>query len=252
MIVWQQKDAADVRSYGIDWAPMLADGDTIASATLTLVQGAVIASQSNDDTKTIAVISGGVNGRSAKFTAQLVTADGNTFNETIYLPIISSACQSYMPSTATKRDLVEMAFEECGLPGYSFTAQPNEIASALRRLDALMRELEVQGVRIGYNFPSAVGASDPDDPSLIPDYAINGVAGQLALRFAPGLGKTLSPEQKRAASLGMIAMQAASKVVPQVRLPRTTPKGSGNQPYATWYPYISDANCCPTWPKYPS
>lgn len=250
MIVWQAKDAADVRPYGINWAPMLADGDTLATATLTLVQGAVIDSQSNEDTKTIAMISGGVNGRSAKFTALLTTTDGFTFEETIFLPIISSACSTYMPSTATKRDLFEMAFEECGLPGYSFTAQPNEISSALRRLDSTMRELEVQGVRIGYNFPAEVGASDPDEPALIPDYAINGVAGQLALRIAPGLGKTLSPEQKRGASLGMVAMQAASKVVPQVRLPRTTPKGSGNQPYATWYPYIADANCC-AWPKSP-
>lgn len=244
MITWEAKDAADVRPYGINWAPMLADGDTIVSASLTLVYGAQIDSQSNDDTTTMAVISGGVNGKPAKFTAQLVTTDGNTFNETIFLPIMSSACQNYMPSTATKRDLFEMAFEECGLPGYSFTAQPNEIASALRRLDATMRELEVRGIRIGYNFPPEVGASDPDDPALIPDYAITGVAGQLALKIAPGLGKTLSPEQKRGAGQSFVAMQAASSVVPELRMPRTTPWGSGNKPYGTWYPYVANANCC--------
>lgn len=242
MIIWPAKDAADVRPYGINWAPMLNDGDTIDSASILLTSGAVIDSQSNDDTTTTAVISGGVNGAPARFTATLVTANGETFRETIYLPIISSACADYQPSTLDKRTVVSMAFEDCGLPGYEFGATPEEITSAIRRLDMMIRSWPC-GQRLGYNFPAAIGQSDPDDPMLVSDQDIAAIIGKLAQQMAPGLGKTLSNEQK-AATASAYSILLGRLPVPEVRLPRTTPRGSGNRWNSPWQPYIAEANCC--------
>lgn len=243
MIIWAPKDQADIRDYGIDWAPMLQDGATIASAILTVVAGAVISSQSNTDTMTIAKISGGTNGTPANFTATLTTSAGDVFNETVWLPILSPDCQRYIPSSITKRTLVEMAWEDCGLPGYQFEATPEENASAIRRMDAMMREWQARGIELGYYFPTAVGESDPDDPALIPDTAVNGVAGQLAMRLAPGLGKTMSAEGKKAANGAFIAIQASVQRLPDAQMTRNTPRGSGNPYWSTWQPYIVPATC---------
>lgn len=240
MIVWPSKDAGDVRPYGVNWAPMLRDGDTIVSASITPVSGAVIDSQSNNDAGTLAVISGGANGTPAKFTAQLVTANGETFNETIYLPIQSSAWTDYQPSTTDKRTVVAMTAEECGQPGWEFGATPEEISSWVRRLDAMMREWPC-GQLLGYNFPAAIGESDPDDPMLVPDWAISAIVGKLAAKVAPGMGKTLSNEQKASAASAYSVLLGRIPI-PQVGLPRTTPRGSGNR-WGVWQPFYAEARC---------
>ncbi len=247
MIVWEAKAPGDVRPYGIDWSPMLGPDDSIASASITLVQGAIIDSQSNDGNTTIATISGGTACRPATFTAVMTTADGRVFNECITLPILN--CVEWMPSSATKRTLFLMAMEDCGLPGYEFEATAEEIASGIRRMDALMQQIQ-PATRLPYNFPTAIGNSDPDDPSWVPDYALAGIAGRLARSIAPGLGKTLTPDQKRNASEAWSVIAAKTINVPEIRLPRSTPRGAGNQHWNVWYPFILPATCCgDTWPR---
>jgi hypothetical protein len=241
VIEWQAKDAADVRPYGVNWAPMLVGGDTLVSASIALVSGAVINSQSNGATTTVATISGGTNGKPAYFTATMTTSSGKVFKENITLDICSSACDVYEPQTATKRTIVQMAFEGCGLPGYAFTASAEEISSAVRRLDAMMR-MYAGSYDFGYLFPSVLGGSDPDDQSGLTDNAVLGVSGKLARQFAPGLGKTLSPDfQRDTAEAWNMAVASVIKV-PRAILPRTTPRGSGNR--FMWQPFIVEATCC--------
>lgn len=236
MIVWQRKDAGDVRVYSIDWSPILGDGDTIASVQFLREAGtANFTGQVESDTATSVTISGGANGEGTKFTAKLTTANGQVYNQVIWLPVVSAACQNYEPSTTTKRTVVEMAYEDAGLPGYEFSASPEELASGVRRLDAMMREWPC-GQNLGYNFPAVLGDSDPDDPTLVPDWALSAMYGKLAVKLAPGLGKTLSNEQKAAAA------QAYSQLlgrmpIPEAAFPATTPRGSGNRWASRWWPY---------------
>lgn len=134
-----------------------------------------------------------------------------------------------------KRDILEMAFEDCRLAGYEFERSPEEVASALRKLNALMAEWKAhQGIDLGYAQP-AYGAGDASDASGIPQSAMNAVASYLALRIAPQMGKALAPEAKANLARAFSLLQAEHASVPSMPMGRNTPRGSGypgqNVPY---------------------
>jgi len=243
-VAWQPKDKHDVRQYGIDWAPMLGPDDEIDTVSIIVKIGTVVLSdQTQDGTYTVWTVSGGENGYAQKLITTLTTTNGNVWEQTIWLPVTSSCCYNYEPSTTTKGEVVAMAFEDVGLPGYEFSATPEEISSAIRRLDAMMREWPC-GQTLNYNFPRVLGQSDPLDPILVPDWAVTSMFGKLAQKIAPGMGKTLSDAQKAAAARAYSVMLGRIPV-PDAILPRTTPRGEGNKVLAPWLPFIVQANCCP-------
>lgn len=130
----------------------------------------------------------------------------------------------------TKRDLIREAFAELALAGYEFDIAPDEEQTALRRLDGMMATWEARGVRVGYVFPTTPEAADPDTESGIPDGAAETVAINLAVRLAPGFGKTLHPATLATARDGFDALLwAAARPVP-TQLPGTMPLGAGNGP----------------------
>jgi hypothetical protein len=92
-----------------------------------------------------------------------------------------------------KRQLIELALGEIGSAGYEFGRTPEEVADALLRLNALMREWPYN--QLGYQQPD-YGLGDPNDASGIPFEAMNGVAAALALRIAPVMGATPSPNPR--------------------------------------------------------
>ena len=53
----------------------------------------------------------------------------------------------------TKRQFIEQAFEEIGLAAYVFDLTPEQLQSALRRLDAMMAGWNTNGIRIGWPMP---------------------------------------------------------------------------------------------------
>lgn len=140
-------------------------------------------------------------------------------------------------STATKRAVVEMAYEECSLAGYEFDRTPEEYFTGLRRLDALMREWEPT-LPLGYNFPDAFGGGDLDEPIGIPDQALDVAAKYLALRIYPVMGKEMAPTSVYALSAGLSALRAQAQFVPRVTLPAYTVRGMGNAPWSIWSPFI--------------
>lgn len=152
-----------------------------------------------------------------------------------------------MPSTSTKRTIVTMAYEESSLAGYEFDVTPEELVTALRRLDALMAEWEPT-IALGYNFPAVFGNGDLDDLSGIPDFAIDVAAKYLALRISPMMGKTYSAESRYALAAGMRDLRAKTAVVPVSTLPITTPRGMGNRYLSRWQPFIGNdgLNALPT------
>ena len=144
------------------------------------------------------------------------------------------------PSTALKSDLLDMVFEECGRAGYEFDRSPGEDASALRRIDAMMAEWQAKGINLNYNFPTSFGKGAPTDPTGIPDAAMNTVAAWGAFRIAPGMGKTISPETRKAMADGLAFLAAETATIPTMLYPKTTQKGMGWKPWAIWYPFTTD------------
>lgn len=142
----------------------------------------------------------------------------------------------------TKRDIISMAFEEIGLAAYVFDLQPQQIDGALRRLDAMMASWNNKGIRLGYRLPGSPNASDPDEPLDVPDAAIEAMGLNLAIRIAPGYGKTVSPDTKataRAAYSQLIAQFAKPIAMQQDRY--ASPAGAGGKGWRQGYdPFLRE------------
>jgi hypothetical protein len=232
------KTSAAIIAYVVDFTEQL-DGDAIATLEATVTAGTVvIENKTNTDYKVRLLISGGADGETAEVSLAVTTDGGQSFAWNLTLSIINTA-QAFTPTTSTKATVVDMAFENMTLAGYEFDASPEERFSALRRLDAMMAEWAGPGrnLDLGYNAPTVFGASDFNDPVGIPDWTISGVAWSLALVLAPAIGKTLTPEAKGAMAQSMTAINAAFAKRVERTLPRTTPRGAGNKPWSTWYPF---------------
>jgi hypothetical protein len=227
-------------AYVSDWRLQLDDGDSLLTSTVAVTSGTVtITLPTYDDTTAFFVVSGGANAETAVLTNTVTTVGGQTLIRTLSL-LISSTSQPIVPSTVTKRVVVNMAFEEIGLAGYEFDATPEEQASAVRRLDALLNEWNGPGVnmRVPYAFPATLGSSNLDDASGLPDFCINTVAISLALRIAPAIGKSLSAETRLALNAGMNSLRAAYTVIPTMQLPASTPRGAGWKPNNVLWPFV--------------
>lgn len=131
---------------------------------------------------------------------------------------------------ATKRDIVEAAFSWLGIAEYDFDLEPEQLQTALRQMDFMAATWNGKGARIGYALPSSPGASSLDDEAGVPDWALEALSMNLAVRLASAFGKTVSPDLKaagRTAYLGILSRSAR----PQERQLDTTaiPAGAGNK-----------------------
>jgi hypothetical protein len=127
-----------------------------------------------------------------------------------------------------KRQIVEMAYSKCALAGYEFGRTPEEVNDALSELNAMM--LEWPFSMLGFVQP-AYGVGDGEEQSGIPPETLAGVAAQLALRLAPNMGKTLSPEANAsiARSMALIHSHPLVVSVPTQPFQARTPRGMGNR-----------------------
>lgn len=132
----------------------------------------------------------------------------------------------------TKRQFITQAFEEIGLAAYVFDLTEEQLDSALRRMDAMVAGWNANGVRIGYPLPSSPEDSDIDADTGVPDYAYEAIYLGLAVKLAPGFGKTLSQQTLNGADLAYsnMANQVAFPT-PERQLPGTMPRGAGTKPW---------------------
>jgi hypothetical protein len=127
----------------------------------------------------------------------------------------------------TKRQLVVQAFEEVGLAAYVFDLTPDQLQSAMRRLDSMMSTWNAKGIRVGYPMPNSPQDGDLDDETNMPDSATEAVCLNLGLRIAPGFGKLVSPETKIAAKDAYNTLLGRATMPPEMQLNRTIPGGAG-------------------------
>lgn len=133
----------------------------------------------------------------------------------------------------TKKQLIAEAYGELALQDYVYDLDPEEMQTALRRLDAMMAFWNSQGINIGYPIPSNPDDSKLDDDAGIPDAANEPVFMNLAVRIAAGKGKQLQPSTVMLAKEGYDFLSSRSAMPPEVQFPCTMPRGAGNKPFAT-------------------
>lgn len=133
----------------------------------------------------------------------------------------------------TKRNFVEGAYEELGVASYNFDLQPEDLESAMRRLDAMMAEWNAKGIRLAYPIPGNPKDGDLDEPTQVPDAAYETIITNLGIRIAPQLGKTVAIETKTTAKQGYNTLLARACFPPEMQFPRTMSVGAGNKPRRT-------------------
>jgi hypothetical protein len=131
----------------------------------------------------------------------------------------------------TKRQFIEAAFEEIGLAAYTFDLQPEQIESALRRLDAMMATWDNKGLKLSYPIPYNPENSNLDDVTDVPVFANEAIILALAVRIAPSYGKQVSPDTKAAAKSAYDALMSLAAYPREKQLPQSMPAGAG---YKNW------------------
>lgn len=132
-----------------------------------------------------------------------------------------------------KREIVDQAYEECGLSGFEFERTPDEMIAGLRRLNLMMKEQPWS--LLGYDMP-AQGEGDLADLSGLEDRFIPAVVAWLALRLAPALGKAQPPEARAARTRALQNLRAEIATAPARTMRGGIHRGAGtsiNEPQWT-------------------
>ncbi len=127
-----------------------------------------------------------------------------------------------------KREFITQAFEEIGLASYVFDLSPEQLQSALRKLDMMMATWDARGIRLGYPIPSTAGGSSLTEDSGVPDRANEAIVTNLAIRLAPSVGKTVSMDLKAIAKQAFDGLLAVAALPAEMQMPSGTPAGAGN------------------------
>ena len=143
----------------------------------------------------------------------------------------------------TKQMLIEEAFGELALHGFVVTLGPDVLESGLRKLDTMMAMWDGKGITLSYPLPTSPDDSNLDDDSNLPDYAVEPVYMNLAVRLSAGYGKQVAPTTAATAKDGLDMVMARAAFPQEVRYPSSMPSGAGNKPWL-WGsgPFIQQAD----------
>lgn len=130
----------------------------------------------------------------------------------------------------TIRQFVSSALEEIGLASYVFDMGPEQLASAAKRMNAMLAEWNAKGIRLGATLYSNPDDVDLDADSNIPDNANEAVIANLALRIAPMFGKQPMQDTRLTAKRAYDTVLLAFAQPIEMQLP-VMPSGAGNKPW---------------------
>ena len=132
----------------------------------------------------------------------------------------------------TKRQFVVAAFEEIGLASFVFDLTDDELLSAGNRLDTMMAGWNAKGLRLAYPLNSApmTAIASLDVDTEVPDAANEAIITSLAIRIAPGYGKSVSPDTKISAKAAYNTLLGwAAQPTLERQFPRSLPVGAGQK-----------------------
>lgn len=140
----------------------------------------------------------------------------------------------------SRRQFVVAAFEEMGLASYVYDLAPEQLEAAARRLDAMMAQWNTMGIRVGYPVPGSPENTSLDAETGVPDAANEPIITNLAVRLAPGIGKSISADTKATARSGYNSLLSRASLPPQMQMPVGMPAGSGNRPWSISAPFLNN------------
>lgn len=141
----------------------------------------------------------------------------------------------------TKRQFIIAALEELGLASYVYDLQPEQLESAMRRLDSMMAEWNGKGIRLGYPVPGSPENSDIDSETNVPDSANEAIISNLALRLAPSYGKQVMMQTMITAKNALNVILSRATMPMEMQMPATMPIGAGNKNVdSPFMPFPSD------------
>jgi len=129
----------------------------------------------------------------------------------------------------TKRQYIVEAYTELGLSDYAVNLTPEELQTALRRLDSMMAEWEADGIRCAYPMAGTPGASNIDTVTECPEAANTAITTNLARQLSAGYGKTVSQETVAASKKSKASLRKLLSVIPEMQFPSTLPRGAGQK-----------------------
>ncbi|MBJ9481164.1 packaged DNA stabilization gp4 family protein [Acinetobacter baumannii] len=130
----------------------------------------------------------------------------------------------------TKRQIIEQAYEELGLAAMFYDLQPEQIENARRKMDTMVAVWSTKNIQVGYPLPSEANSSDVDQETNVPDYAVEALYLNLAIKIAPSHGKTVSPDTKISAKNAYNTLFAKSASnPPKMKYSCELPSGAGNK-----------------------
>lgn len=128
----------------------------------------------------------------------------------------------------TKRQLIEQAYAEIGLANYVYDLPDDDLQSSLKRMDTMIAAWDGKGIKIGYLLPNNPSESLLTQDSGVPDWALEAIYTNLAIKIAPSLGKQVLPETKATAVRSLNSMLSKLNEEPLSRyMPSTMPIGAG-------------------------
>jgi hypothetical protein len=138
----------------------------------------------------------------------------------------------------TKRQLIEGAFTEIGMASFVFDMEPEDLQSALRKLDSMMAMWNGRGIRLSYPVPLSPTSSSLEEDSNLPDWSVAAVIANLGIQIAPSYGKVVAAETRFNArdAYNVLLSRAASPI--EMQFPNTLPTGAGNKPWTTNGPFM--------------
>jgi len=134
----------------------------------------------------------------------------------------------------SKRQFVMQAFDEIGLASYVFDLSPEQMQSALQRLDMMIASWNALGIRLGYPLPASPLDSDLDEQTNVPDSANQAIYTNLAIKLAPSYGKQVMPDTKATAKESYNTLLSRAAMPVEQQLPGSMPAGFGNKPWRVY------------------
>lgn len=121
-----------------------------------------------------------------------------------------------------KREIVEMAREQCGQAGFEFEVTPEEVSADVRLLDVLMAEWPYS--QMGYNTDTP---SLPEDESGLSDVDVMAVATALAARRMAQSGRAMPATFRATAARAYASACSRYPTMPTMPLAPHSVLGSG-------------------------
>lgn len=130
----------------------------------------------------------------------------------------------------TNEDIIKEAFAEIGLGAVAYSLQPEDIQTALRRMNLMLAEWGADGIDVGYTAVDTPDADDFDEDSEINTDAVRAVILNLAIEIAPNYGKQVSTRTLIEAKNGKRRAKRDSITVPAKVLDNgAIPAGAGHK-----------------------